>query len=479
MTESQYRRANRTVFILIAVILAYFIFVTVASGALANGGSQTIIRIVVLVAMYIGTIMSYVLWKNQKKGGIGMMACATISYAVIILFGTNMGIYAYAFPVLFGVMVYYNKRFLMAGNAAIIMLNVVRVFLLGSSRLEESIMAVFTVLLVAYASYTVCKLLVRFNEENVNSVAESAAQQEAAQQKMLQVAGSIIEHFDGAMGKLDDLQGNVDTSNFAMTNIAESTDATAQSIQRQADMCMEIRNNTDAVEESIKNLIESSARADSMVSQGAEVVENLRKQAENVEAASSVTVEVSNRLSEKVEEVKGFIGAILAISSQTNLLALNASIEAARAGEAGKGFAVVAEEIRQLSEQTKDASNSITNIINELIQDTKRVNESVESAVQSITRQTELIEATKEKFVSVDDEVQNMTKSVRESETIINGIIDSTNAISDDISQLSAASEEVAASSVEGLKTSDATVQNMLACKEMLEEIFNLAKQLQ
>ena len=478
MTESQYRRANRTVFILAIVILTYFIFVTVASGALA-GGTLGVLRLGASVITYIGAIMSYVLWKYQKKGGIGMMACATVSYAVIVLFGSNTGVYAYAFPVLIGVLVYYNNRFLLAGNAVIIVVNLIKVFRLDSAQLEEGILGLLTILLVAYASTAVSKLLIRFNEENVNSVAEAAAQQEAAQQKMLQVAGSIIENFDGAMRKLTDLQGNVDTNNFAMTNIAESTDATAQSIQRQADMCMEIRSNTDAVEESIKNLIESSDRAGDMVSQGAEVVDSLRKQAENVEAASAVTVEVSNRLSQKVEEVQGFIGAILSISSQTNLLALNASIEAARAGEAGKGFAVVAEEIRQLSEQTKDASNSITNIINELIQDTKSVNESVESAVVSINKQTELIKETKEKFESVDDEVQNMSKNVKDSKIVISSIIDSTNAISDDISQLSAASDEVAASSMEGLKTSDATVQNMQACKEILEDIFDLAKQLQ
>ncbi|MDE6739666.1 MAG: chemotaxis protein [Lachnospiraceae bacterium] len=479
MTESQYKRANKTVLILISVILMYFILVTVASGALESGGIRVMMRAVVTVAMLIGTIVSYALWKEQKKGSVGMMACATIAYGAMVLFGTNTGVYAYAFPVLFGVLVYYNKRMLLFGNGAIIALNLIRIFLLDRAQLADSIMSLLTILLVAYASYTVSKLLVQFNEENVNSVAESAAQQEAAQQKMLQVAGSIIENFDGAMDKLGNLQGNVDTNNFAMTNIAESTDATAQSIQRQADMCMEIRSNTDAVEESIRNLTAASDRASDMVTQGADVVESLRKQAENVEAASGATVEVSNMLSHKVEEVQNFIGAILSISSQTNLLALNASIEAARAGEAGRGFAVVAEEIRQLSEQTKDASNSITNIINELILDTKSVNESVDSAQQSINKQTELIEATKEKFEAVDEEVKNMVNNIRDSERIIASIIDSTNAISDDISQLSAASEEVAASSVEGLRTSEATVQDMQACKDMLEEIFSLAKQLQ
>lgn len=479
MTESQYRRANRTVLSVVIVILVYFVIIMGLSALTSKEDSMPFFRVMTSVLMLIGTIVSYVLWRDQKKGALGMMICATVAYAVIVLFGTGTGVYAYAFPVLFGAMSYYNRKLLVIGNTAIVAINLIRTFLMDKAQLEDSIMALLTIALVAYASCAVSKLLTQFNEENVNTVAEAAARQEAGQQKMLQVAGSIINNFDGAMGKLNDLQSNVDTNNFAMTNIAESTDATAQSIQRQADMCMDIRNNTDAAEESMQNLIASSERTNDMIAQGSEVVENLRRQAQNVEEASGATVEVSNRLSAKVEEVQNFIGAILSISSQTNLLALNASIEAARAGEAGKGFAVVAEEIRQLSEQTKDASNSITNIINELILDTKSVNESVDSAVVSISKQSELIEATKEKFESVDVEVQNMVQNVKSCETTIASIIDSTNAISDDISQLSATSEEVAASSVEGLRTSEATVQNMQACKEMLEEIYNLAQQLQ
>ena len=183
-------------------------------------------------------------------------------------------------------------------------------------------------------------------------------------------------------------------------------------------------------------------------------------------------------LTAKVEEVKSFVESIINISNQTNLLALNASIEAARAGEAGKGFAVVADEIRQLSEQTKDASANITEIINKLNEDTRRANESIENSVSSVEKQNELIGDTRDKFNAMGEAVELLMKDINVAEESIKKILDSTTVISDNITHLSATGEEVAASSTEGLRMADTTVESMAKCKKVLENICMLANDL-
>ena len=162
----------------------------------------------------------------------------------------------------------------------------------------------------------------------------------------------------------------------------------------------------------------------------------------------------------KIEEVGDFI---IGISNQLKLLALNASIEAARAGQSGKGFAVVADEMSEMSNKTKDGMDTINKIVHEIISSSEQVNESIRACETTYSRSTETFEQVNSSFRSINqqsNEIHNMMADVSQKFVVMASnsaetknkatqLFDTSQAISENTTDIAAVSEEVAAESSE------------------------------
>jgi methyl-accepting chemotaxis protein len=115
-------------------------------------------------------------------------------------------------------------------------------------------------------------------------------------------------------------------------------------------------------------------------------MQQIRRQMESV-ATNMV------RLGEQTQTIGQIIASVEDLATQSNLLAVNAAIEAARAGEEGKGFSVVAQEVRNLAEQSRQATTHVRTILGEIQKATTAAVMSTEQgskAVDAGGRQAEL-----------------------------------------------------------------------------------------
>ena len=234
--------------------------------------------------------------------------------------------------------------------------------------------------------------------------------------------------------------------------------------------------NVDEMTENVKQLAVTSDKMDQSRERAEKIITELSESnVDTVDAASRMNrqIHITNDAAVRIQKA---IQIITSIADETNLLSLNASIEAARAGEQGKGFAVVANQIQTLAEQSGESAKEIEEITAELLQESTQAVSIMEEMQNIVGEEAEKLEETKQQFMNVSDgvtETRNETQNMRQKTKECAGVRQE---MMDVISNLSAVSEENAASTQETTASMQVLNDTIATQADSAGNLSNLSK---
>lgn len=409
-----------------------------------------------------------------------LVVCYVTGFAFTQGFIQLLGI----FP-LVGCMLFFDKKFSLISGIAYAVMEVLvttakiiqHINLEGDSALNQIFVLVICLVLLVLL-YCVTSIAEQFNKDTLGEVHEKNAKMQTMLDDVIGVATEVRKGTESAMDIVNDLNGSSEVVNGAMKNISESTLSTAENIQTQTTMTANIQQSIEDTLTSSETMVEIAKQSGQINRQSMDVMNRLKEQSQVISNTNQDVAKAMEALQAKTEEVRNIADTILGISSQTNLLALNASIESARAGEAGRGFAVVADEIRQLAERTKQETEEISKISDDLTENATRAANAVSQSVSATDAQDVMITEASESFEAMNDNVTELITHIENIDDRLSRLSEANNQIVDNITNLSATTEEVTASSNQAAELSNANMENAESAKNQLTGVLDVSHQL-
>lgn len=309
---------------------------------------------------------------------------------------------------------------------------------------------------------------------------------------MGECATNLVDKLRAIVGELKKSSQSLSESGHSLDEMAGQSSAAADEISRavediskgavsQAEEIETASQEIATMGEVIENIVTSVGNltdtSQTMIAAGDASSHTIQQLSESNDRTTAAVARISEQIqmtNASIEKIGEAASLITSIADQTSLLSLNASIESARAGEAGKGFAVVAGEIQKLAVQSDEAAAEIQQIIDTLLAESEKTMVVMKETESLIAEQSDKLDDTKSRFNEVSD---GITVSREGTDVIRDDASACDNAraqVIDVISNLSAISQENAASA----EQTTASMEELNATINMLAEAAGSLKHL-
>ncbi len=482
--EEQLRRVNS--FVLVAYVVFYLLAEVMVWISWARGfrtmGYCGFFTAVVLAVLAVVIVLLRVNPASEKIKYIGFAGLMVVTLMVAIAFNGYYLRFMAGLPLIVCVL-YFDKKFSAITGIVVTVINlgvnIVRMnTYTGNSGFMDQITATFVIAFMMFLAFMTSRIGEQFNGDMIGSLKHEQARQKEMLDSVLNVAENVRRGTENTMGIVNRLNESTEVVNGAMSEISDSARGTAESIQTQTEMTQSIQDAIGTTIERSENMVATAQHAGQLNEQNLQIVNDLKRQSEVISTTNSAVAESMEALQERATAVKSIADTIFAISNQTNLLALNASIESARAGEAGRGFAVVADEIRQLAEKTRLETENIARILEELSDNAVQAAKTVAQSVGAAEAQEQMFGQALQSFAEMNKDVNNLISDIGEIDTMLVNLSESNNQIVDNITHLSATTEEVTASSIQAADLSVQNLENAELAKSLLNDVLNVSYEL-
>ena len=473
LLTKQIIRCNKLMYWVINVLCFFYL----SNITFTIDGSLNILLMLTSIATVGINSFIYFKYKTKKSILYVMTALFLVPYSVALFTIPSLSYYAYIIAVIIVLIFALDVKpmVLVAIASEIMVIISVRIKLSywkSQNRMEIGF-SVFMLGILCVVLYFGERFFIQFMKEKEEEIKLEAEKAKNTASQVISTVTDINTNFDDILENLEQINHQAESNSLAMESIAHTTEDTVNEIMQQADMTTGIQNAINQTKENVETVHQTTVATMDIVDHGIKIMKDLNEHSTTLNNSTNQITEAINLLRDKVNKVSEITGVILSISNQTNLLALNASIEAARAGDAGRGFAVVAEQIRQLSNQTKDSTQQITQINSELSKVTESTTNILGDSIKSIGKQNEKIIEANNSFSSTSECMKNLKHLVDGIVLDIDKINNSNVTIVDSISQISASTEEISSCSQDSAHSSESIMQEMNEFTKRINDISN------